>query len=1155
MPILTPTRRGALGAVGAGGTNSPRVSLSGKQWSSGSEAASAKENELKENELELLSATASFALEDTGQQQPTPSNASSSDADKLPTPSTAEVTRVPQPLKLEVPNTPRVLEEPAEAELDLDLPAGAGDGGPVLQIAQFAACPWVDFGRVLVGKAMPAAFTVHNPTGSAQTISAVSDSLGKGIDIESPQFPLRVPTHASVRVVLVWTPKAEGSFAAKIEFNWKGRRALATMVRGDACRAAPTEAAQAAVRRSAARFSVPHTLVLESKRPSDWGGNGLRRKAENAPAVSSRAPLSRTSATPLGLLDRAADFATFDSFRASDAPPPPSASKPSASAPSSRRVSDAPSLASTMAAAHVSRATTNAAVRHIEGAALRKQHESSSEARSKAQAPSRPSHASSTLSLRKPTVATRAPPPEARKQLYDVNWREKQERLYTRWVNFSLSSSTAGGADVAEGACARQLGAVAALEAWRAEASIRRGALKLARNFPLGKTLGRIEAAVAEGSLRLRESPDLLADVGLRANFCNMLLCVNPLWLRPALEVVLGEMVLMPNGPLDSAALRRAVEQRVLGESGALASPAEAVVMRAHTLRATVQLVVFLDAAKSAKLLGESDPCLFDVTARIKSTKAMLQLFAKDFVSAGGGDLARHVAQLGHTLTASQSALDEFNFGVENLAVDMRDGIRLSALIRRLGAAACVRSGGPPGAAASLDLEKELRVPAPSRLQKLHNVKVALSTLVAAGAPPAPMELEARGVVDGDCTVTLNVLWRVVAHFELPRLLQPAALKAELARLRAEGGNGRHAAELKDDFDELDGSLEYLLDDERLALLLSWARLAVAPFGVPVRNLSTSFADGRALCFAVHRYAPWLLGREQVSGTVATLEAGLAKRENEAERDALSSGRWVQTYDMHATDEEYKAAREGERANWRLLASAVRELGGMPTLIAAADAVGTVPDEKMVVMACAFLFARLHEVAREARAATTLQTSVRVHAQGAIKMRSDRPKLADAVRAHAAVGVQSAWRALLARVQLKAHRAAVATAVAARVAEAEAAVAAVAAVVAAKAAAAHFTREVAATRLQAEARRILVARDVAELRAILHHMQQSAATMLQAKARGLAARILLHGARAAAVQLQAAARRRGAIVERRVLAEQRACRVAAVRLQAAARGR
>jgi abnormal spindle-like microcephaly-associated protein len=84
-----------------------------------------------------------------------------------------------------------------------------------------------------------------------------------------------------------------------------------------------------------------------------------------------------------------------------------------------------------------------------------------------------------------------------------------------------------------------------------------------------------------------------------------------------------------------------------------------------------------------------------------------------------------------------------------------------------------------------------------------------------------------------------------------------------------------------------------------------------------------------------------------VSGTVATLEAGLARRESEAERDALASGRWVQTYDMSATDEEYKAAREGERANWRLLASAVRELGGMPALIAAADAVGTVPDEKV----------------------------------------------------------------------------------------------------------------------------------------------------------------------------------------------------------------
>lgn len=51
-------------------------------------------------------------------------------------------------------------------------------------------------------------------------------------------------------------------------------------------------------------------------------------------------------------------------------------------------------------------------------------------------------------------------------------------------------------------------------------------------------------------------------------------------------------------------------------------------------------------------------------------------MFARDFLS-GEGILSRHVGHLGLAVSHVQTPLDEFNFAVKNLAVDLRCGIRL----------------------------------------------------------------------------------------------------------------------------------------------------------------------------------------------------------------------------------------------------------------------------------------------------------------------------------------------------------------------------------------------------------------------------------------------------------------------------------------------
>ena len=57
-------------------------------------------------------------------------------------------------------------------------------------------------------------------------------------------------------------------------------------------------------------------------------------------------------------------------------------------------------------------------------------------------------------------------------------------------------------------------------------------------------------------------------------------------------------------------------------------------------------------------------------------SKDMLTAFSRDFL-AGEGDIIKHLGYLGYKVTHQQTPLDEFDFAVTNIAVDLKCGIRL----------------------------------------------------------------------------------------------------------------------------------------------------------------------------------------------------------------------------------------------------------------------------------------------------------------------------------------------------------------------------------------------------------------------------------------------------------------------------------------------
>ena len=83
-----------------------------------------------------------------------------------------------------------------------------------------------------------------------------------------------------------------------------------------------------------------------------------------------------------------------------------------------------------------------------------------------------------------------------------------------------------------------------------------------------------------------------------------------------------------------------------------------AIAVAQKTLQRFLTIVLFLDRAKQNHVL-ENGPCLFNKSAKIKSSKTMLIDFAKKFLS-GEGDIIRHLGLLGYEVKHKQNIKNLF---------------------------------------------------------------------------------------------------------------------------------------------------------------------------------------------------------------------------------------------------------------------------------------------------------------------------------------------------------------------------------------------------------------------------------------------------------------------------------------------------------------
>lgn len=460
--------------------------------------------------------------------------------------------------------------------------------------------------------------------------------------------------------------------------------------------------------------------------------------------------------------------------------------------------------------------------------------------------------------------------------LYEDDWLSHQETVITQLVNalFERTSkdSTAADPDV-----------------------LRLELLEIFNTEYFTCLYRRLQSSLSYGTLAIPKdiqarNSRLKHDLGLRKKFLDTWIqCYDLFALVPALETVVGRRISSDSTLFDvqsdpsftnNPKVQKTVTRKVEGFLDAFllqndaASGAGEIDARAYrrTVLRSIVLVVLLDHARQS--FGTCLPRqLFLSSSPYKSSAEVLQALA-NLLLPSGGDIVKSLSHLGCHVTYRQNGLQEFDYLIENIAVDLRDGVRLTRIVEvlfytpervrnDLEDEVTLSSGETLsllGNERDLPLSKHLKYPCISRAAKRYNVEIGLSALSSVKGGRAIIGgVQAEDIVDGYREKTIALLWALVSKFGLASLVDWDDVRKEIGRLQR-----KLALQLGHDLAKQETWLPHkkcINADDHASLLQQWAALLATLQGLELRNMTTSFADGRIYGSIVDEYEPFITGR------------------------------------------------------------------------------------------------------------------------------------------------------------------------------------------------------------------------------------------------------------------------------------------------------
>ncbi|MCO5561716.1 hypothetical protein L7F22_015339 [Adiantum nelumboides] len=383
----------------------------------------------------------------------------------------------------------------------------------------------------------------------------------------------------------------------------------------------------------------------------------------------------------------------------------------------------------------------------------------------------------------------------------------------------------------------------------------------------------KVAKHIDDGRLRIKDGCAILADVALKENLIQTMLNFNTPWLKLGLHVVLGHNALvvqeslepMPedsnqldaDGETHRAILRLLIEKHFLSHPGlakyhATNKRIEGLYKQGYPealarviLKRILLLVFTLDKAKCQSTMpltygidgvDGGSPILFHKNGNIKSSRHALQEFLLNSMH-GEGDVVGHLGVLGYHVTHVQAGLADYRFEVANLIEDLRDGVRLCRLVQVL--------------LADPTLLVKIKIPSDRPRRRNHNCSIALEHLARAGVKVVDADgcpIMADDLVEGHRERVLQLLWNIMLHLQIPALVNCQRLRQEIARISS-----------------CDLNTGSRLDDSSVInLLLMWIQAVCMKFEFPVRDFTSSFADGQALCYLICYYCPVLIPQSAI---------------------------------------------------------------------------------------------------------------------------------------------------------------------------------------------------------------------------------------------------------------------------------------------------
>ena len=569
-------------------------------------------------------------------------------------------------------------------------------------------------------------------------------------------------------------------------------------------------------------------------------------------------------------------------------------------------------------------------------------------------------------------------------------WADKQVQTFSKWLNY-LFYPNEGNDDESETAALRTL------VLHQQMAAARRNALSVYSSSDMVRVRKIVSSQVSRNRIALRTDQDLYANLNLRHKITSLLLNYSTPYLRLGLETLFGQVILpvdvtqfsprrhhkqgvaiidndnskKKQVPRIKLALKRFIVEKVLSDDKVLAKynthgggnkckvPSGSfgekyrAELRTLVLYRLLVLIFFLDRLKMSSdnddvLEKNAPPMLFRTNSPVKSTRDVLLSFCRDFLKSQG-DFVKHLSRIGLKIFYKQDSIDELDFTVRNLSVDLNDGVRLARMAELLTGAS---------------LLPKLRLPAVSRLQKFHNVGLALDCLSNAAGVPLD-SVASHHVVDGHREMVLKLLWSVVFHCCLQDLVTVEQVQAEIARIQRLRGMPLQPVSVDDD-----------AATDLKAVLVQWCDIVCSFFGRHVNDLTVSFDDGKAVCYLLHYYHPTLLRLDEILPT---------SRDHDTSTTLLF--------------QQETALLRNERSNGSLANKRMSELGGIPGMIPVCDTTSP-PEEKSMLLCLTFLVSRLMESSVQVRACVMIQNCYRNHRERVMRAR----KLA------AASAIFKSWR-------------------------------------------------------------------------------------------------------------------------------------------------